>query len=294
MISVVICSVSQALAAQVKRNIDTSIGVPWELILLDNSVLKKGITEVYNIGAARARFDILCFVHEDVLFTTQDWGKKILGYFSTDPALGAVGVAGAKYKSKTLSGWSTGITEFDCCNILHVDRAGNKHRIYSNPSSVDALDYSVTLDGVFICVKKDVWEKNRFDDEYLKGFHLYDIDFSFRVSLNHKVAVTFEIDITHLTEGGDFGNAWLNYTIGWHEIYGKSLPRYITNIRSDRISKIEKEIKRNWLERLKVEKISVKNRMRWIVVGSSYKNILLVPTIAKFLIFRLFKKLKAR
>jgi hypothetical protein len=293
MISVVICSVNQALAAQVKRNIDTSIGVAWELILLDNSVLKKGITEIYNIGAARANFDILCFVHEDVLFRTADWGKKIVGYFEEDKNLGAVGVAGAKYKSKTPSGWSTGIAGFDCCNILHVDKRGEEQRIYANPGAVGALDYCVTLDGVFICVRKEVWQKKRFDEEHLKGFHLYDIDFSFRVAMEHKVAVTFEIDITHLTEGGDFGNAWLNYTILWHNIYKEHLPVFLNGTHPKHVSEFEKKIKCNWLERLKIEKISLRNRVRWMTASGVLNNVALYPNLIKFFVFRSFKKLKA-
>lgn len=287
MISVVICSVNQALAAQVKRNIDTTIGVPWELILLDNSVLKKGITEVYNIGAARSNFDILCFVHEDVLFRTRDWGKKIVGYFEGDEKLGAVGVAGAKYKSKTPSGWSTGIAGLDCCNILHIDKTGAEQRLYANPAAAATLDYCVTLDGVFICVRKDVWQKTRFDEEHLKGFHLYDIDFSFRVAMNHKVAVTFEIDITHLTEGGDFGNSWLNYTILWHEIFFRQLPNYTAEIKNP--FAIERIITKKWLHRLKGENIAFINRLKWLRVTNALKYPALWPHVGLFM-FYLFKK----
>jgi hypothetical protein len=254
--------------------------------LLDNSVLKKGITEIYNIGAARANFDILCFVHEDVLFGTADWGKKIVRYFEEDKNLGAVGVAGAKYKSKTPSGWSTGIAGFDCCNILHVDKCGEEQRIYANPGAVGALDYCVTLDGVFICVSKEVWQKKRFDEEHLKGFHLYDIDFSFRVAMEYKVAVTFEIDITHLTEGGDFGNAWLNYTILWHDLFNDRLPRCIGQINKPTI---ERTITKKWLHRLKGENISLANRLKWLRVTNALSYPALWPHIGLFMLY-LFKR----
>ena len=104
MMSVVICSVNKNLALQVKRNIDQTIGVEWQLILLDNGVLKKSITEVYNLGAAQAKFDTLCFVHEDVLFRTKDWGRRIIDYFDHDKDLSLVGVAGViNYLSTTVT-----------------------------------------------------------------------------------------------------------------------------------------------------------------------------------------------
>ena len=135
MISVVICSVNKNLALQVKRNIDQTIGVEWQLILLDNEVLKKSITEVYNLGAAQAKFETICFVHEDVLFRTGEWGKRIIDYFNDDKDLSLVGVAGSMYKSRTFSGWSTGISSFDCSNVLHINKLGQEEKLYSNPLS---------------------------------------------------------------------------------------------------------------------------------------------------------------
>src|SRR5687767_3493503 len=223
MISVVICSVNKNLALQVKRNIDQTIGVRWQLVLLDNNVLKKSIAEIYNIGAAQAEFEIICFVHEDVLFRTQDWGKLIVHYFSMDVDLALVGVAGSTYKSRAFSGWSTGISSFDCSNVLHINKSGQEERLYSNPFSSKALQNTVTLDGVFICAKKECWQKHQFD-EGIKGFHLYDIDFSVRNAKSGKVAVTYEIDLVHLTEGGNFGDEWLNNTIAWHNKFKDQLP----------------------------------------------------------------------
>ena len=84
MVSVIICSINKTLARQVEQNIQETIGVPWELILTDNTELKKGITWVYNEAASRARFEILCFEHEDVLFGTANWGALIQQYFKND------------------------------------------------------------------------------------------------------------------------------------------------------------------------------------------------------------------
>src|ERR1700750_840709 len=110
MISVVICSANKTLAEQIKQNISETIGVPWQLVLIDNTQLNKGICHVYNLGASQAQYDIICFVHEDVLFQTSSWGAAIASYFRDDAQLGLVGIAGGRYKSQTLSGWWTGIS----------------------------------------------------------------------------------------------------------------------------------------------------------------------------------------
>jgi hypothetical protein len=264
--------------------------VPWELILVDNTILKKGITEVYNTGAAQAKYDILCFVHEDVLFRTNDWGRKIAGYFENDADLGLVGVAGSKYKSRAYSGWFTGLAEMDCSNIFHMDRQQNEQRIYSNPDGATSLVSTVTTDGVFICTSKRAWKEVRFNDQLLKGFHLYDIDFSFSVSMKYKVAVTYEIDIVHLTTGGDFGNVWIDETIKWHNIHFPYLPKSIADLPADIIFRNERIIKKNWLRRLKGEKISFRNRLRWTRGTKAYQDLSLWPHIFTFLVFGTYKK----
>lgn len=283
MISVVICSVNKDLALQVKRNIDHTIGVEWQLILLDNNVLKKSITAVYNLGAAQANFETICFVHEDVLFRTHDWGKRILSYFDNDKVLSLVGVAGSIYKSRVFSGWSTGISSFDCSNVLHINKAGQEEKLYSNPYSSKSLQNTVTVDGVFICARKECWQRNPFD-EGIEGFHLYDIDFSFRNFMSGKVAVTFEIDLVHITEGGNFGDDWVNNTIEWHKRFESQLPQSLNEINEKAV--IERTVMKKWLHRLRGEKILFSNRLKWLRESGAAKFPLLWPHILIFLGWR--------
>ena len=78
MISVLICSADNSLLNQVKANIEQTIGVEHEILFFDN-LEKKGICEVYNSLAAQAKFSYLCFVHEDILFQTLNWGLLLAG-----------------------------------------------------------------------------------------------------------------------------------------------------------------------------------------------------------------------
>jgi len=295
MISVLICSADNSLLDQVKRNIQQTIGVEHEILFFDNKE-KKGICEVYNYLAVRAKFAHLCFVHEDVLFQTANWGLVIGDIFS-DPAVGAIGVAGSKYKSKSFSGWYSGIEGLDCANILHRYSYGDES-IHLQPNKEKMLEEVVSLDGVFICCRKEIWQQLKFNETDLKGFHFYDIDFSLRASAICSLAVTYKINIIHITTGGDFGDNWVRTAIGYHLRSGKLLP--VTKLISQS-SSIEEKISSTWLDFLKKYRISWKNKLRWIRMQKlHYKPALYYP-IARFLFYgpagiekfhKLFKKAK--
>ena len=56
--------------------------MPYELIITHNADGKLPLTQVYNQGAKKARFDILCYLHEDAEFKKKDWGKKVCSLLS--------------------------------------------------------------------------------------------------------------------------------------------------------------------------------------------------------------------
>jgi hypothetical protein len=279
------------LASQVKRNIDNTIGTEWELILVDNTIMKKGICEVYNEGAEKSKYNIICFVHEDVLFETKNWGRIVQDYFANDKTLKVVGIAGAKYKSNTPSGWSTGIRSLDCCSIFHVNKEGKREKIYSNPNPAEKLQPTITIDGVFMCTTKQSWMETKFNNQLLRGFHLYDLDFSIRNSVKGKVAVSFEIDLVHLTEGGDFGDNWVNETLLWHRANERELPAATNSSLIKNNRKIENIVSKKWLHRLKSERISFSNRVRWLRETRGLSRPALWPHIFLFFTWRKIRRI---
>lgn len=289
MISIIICSINKTLAEQVQKNIAETIGTVWETIVIDNTQYPKGITQVYNIGASKAQHDILCFVHEDVIFSTQNWGKKLIEYFNTDSELGLIGIAGSKYKSNKPSGWYNNLKQADCCNIWHLDAQGKKQHLFLNPDTQSSYQEVVSLDGVFLCTRKKVWNETKFDEELLKGFHLYDIDFSVRVSKRHKNIVIYDINIVHLTEGGSFGNHWLEDTLRWHKKYRPQLPIFTNNLKPN-IHFYNKVVIRTWLNRLKNEKIIFRKRIKWLISSRFWSYPSTWPYAILFLLKRLLKK----
>src|SRR5690349_17422997 len=102
MISILVCSVKPGLYQQLAVNIEETIGIDYELLCFDNRKANKGICEVYNLLAAKAKYNLLLFVHEDVLFKTNNWGQ-ILSRIFFENEIGVVGIAGCKYKSLKFS-----------------------------------------------------------------------------------------------------------------------------------------------------------------------------------------------
>jgi hypothetical protein len=284
MISIVICSINENYLSQVKENISSTIGTEYELIVWDNLRDGLGICEVYNRMAKQARYDFVCFLHEDILFETINWGHKIRSIFLNRPDIGIIGVAGCKYKSSFISGWYTGIKELDCANIIHRYVGGDEHILLQPPFSKD-LENVVCIDGVFIVCRKEIWERILFDQSRLPGFHFYDIDFSVRASAICTVAVSFEILLTHVTKGGDFGDNWVKIALDYHKRKSEKLPIFVEGVIS---YGIDKKIIKVWLDVLKNYKISWRNKWNWIKIQKLLRIPSLYYSILKFFFYMPF------
>ena len=165
MISIIISSANSAHLRQVSKNIDATIGVPYEIIATDNSQGRQGICEVYNKAMFKAQYDILCFMHEDVLIKTHNWGPSLLALFEQDPMLGLIGIAGSTYKPITPSGVGGIGVNTHYTNIIqsfkyHKERS--KH-VYSNPDK-KSIGEVVCVDGVFMVTTKNIAEEFMFDE----------------------------------------------------------------------------------------------------------------------------------
>jgi GT2 family glycosyltransferase len=292
MLSIVICSINPDLARQVSANIGETVGIPFELLIYNNKELNLGITAVYELGTQQARYPFLCFVHEDVAFTTANWGRRLLQYFEDRPGAGAIGVAGARYKSRTPSGWHTSVANFDFVNISHHN--GKTVELHKEPEDcIDPLVPVVSLDGVFICTTKENLKQIPWDAVNLKHFHLYDIDISTRLFLAGKANyVTFEIQIVHFTQGGAFSNDWVRESISWHTRMATQLPAFTSdlNLEMPQIKKLEKSVAKTWLLFLRGWPIQKHLKINWLVAASMWRKPALWPAVFLFL-FRI--KLKS-
>lgn len=227
MISIVISSGDPELLKDVSKNISKTIGVPYEILGINNTNAQMGICEAYNEGIRKAKYDLICFMHEDLIIKTNDWGELIHRYFDTDPKLGLIGIAGSNYKALCPSSWFTWVDKGNMRQLIQRFKYHSEEPrlIYDNPENAKLSDV-VAVDGVWFCTRRDIARKIGFDNQMLKGFHGYDVDFSLAVGQEWKVAVSFEVLIEHFSEGG-YDSNWLKSTILLHKKWRHILPKRV-------------------------------------------------------------------
>lgn len=199
MISLIICSRSTALSPEFVENIKQTIGVQYEIVIIDNSQNKHSIYSAYNLGVKLSKSDYFCFVHDDVLFHTQNWGQKIINHLNV-PGTGIIGLAGGDAVTRVPSDWSA---LNPSVNIIHTDRQGiEPQEVVHFPKDYKNSSRSVVLlDGVFMCMNKSFFEKLKFD-ESIGGFHGYDYDISIQAFIaGYTNYVIYDITVEHFSKG---------------------------------------------------------------------------------------------
>jgi glycosyltransferase involved in cell wall biosynthesis len=219
MISIIICSRTQIISADLYKNIKNSIGFNYELIIVDNSENRYSIFEAYNIGIKKSKGDFLCFLHDDIYIHTKEWGRIVSEIFTENDSIGLLGVGGSKYKTKMPSGWWNCPNNYKDINILqHLN--GKIEKWYYGFENTN-LSTVVAIDGVFMVLRK----KNQliFNEE-IKGYHNYDLNISLENYIKgHKTVVTNQILIEHFSNGV-INESWFNSTYKIHQIYDEILP----------------------------------------------------------------------
>ncbi len=81
----------------------------------------------------------------------------------------------------------------------------------------------VVADGVFMAVRAGALARVRFDQTTFDGFHFYDLDLCMQLRRNHRLIVTNDVLIKHLS-GGDFNDEWKRYAQRFLDKYKAELP----------------------------------------------------------------------
>jgi hypothetical protein len=218
MISIITCSRSKKISSDLSENIKNTIGCDFELIVIDNSENKYSIFEAYNLGLVGCKGDFICFIHDDVLIQTKNWGKVIEKIFFENAKAGLLGIAGGKIKTKMPSAWWDGGE--NALRLVQHYKNKPKELWYQGFDNFDTVEVAA-IDGVFMVMRSD---KRINFDERLKGFHNYDIYLSLKHHiLNKKVLVTSKILLEHYSEGS-LNKLWFESTSLFHKLYKNYLP----------------------------------------------------------------------
>lgn len=226
MISIIIASADEKLLKDVCQNIENTIGIPFEVISFNNKGGERGICEVYNDGISKARYDILCFMHEDLDIKTLGWGVIVRSIFEANKGLGILGVAGSAYKTYAPSGWDVEGVEAGLRHINYIQAFKRSAQpsvlIKVNPTDTQ-LAKVACVDGMWFCTRKEVVRKYPFNETLLLGFHGYDLDFCLSAIQDYDIAVTYDILMEHFSEG-NFSKEWLEEILKVHEKWAFYLP----------------------------------------------------------------------
>lgn len=222
MISIIVCSIDERNFANFQTSLKNTIGVDYELIKIENSTTDYSLAKAYNIGAAKAVFPFVCFVHEDVLFRSKKWGEDLIGFFEGNPAAGVAGIAGSTVKTLTPSIWANGLFDTDYYNLIqYYEKTNSSAHLQFRSGDEDYVEVR-TLDGVFLFTKKEIWEAKKFD-ETLAKFHCYDLDFCINVGQHKTNYVAFTILLEHLSNGS-LNRDWAEASIRLAEKWKHLLP----------------------------------------------------------------------
>ena len=214
----IICS-SQNPDNNFKKHILDTCGLKnVEFIFYENKN-KYSLTEIYNKALIDTKYDIVVFLHHDIELMTKNWGNKLLKHYKRNPEFGVLGVAGSKYLPDTGKWWEKKRMMYG--QVYHTHQGKTWLSKYSEHLG-NKITETVIVDGVFFSAHKNRIKKDFNED--VKGFHFYDVDFSFR---NHiegvKVGVHFDIKINHMSIG-QTNDEWEKNRIQFVEDNRENLP----------------------------------------------------------------------
>jgi len=138
-----------------------------------------GVAKALNLGAESAKYDILCFMHNDVFVHKEKWVSEMCNFIVNTPTPGVVGLFGAKTIREDAS--------FRGKSIVYYKR--------TSAAKSKPFEKVAVVDGLLMAMKKTVFKDvgGFCEDFYV---HYYDKDISlraFRHGLNNYVVdIPFE------------------------------------------------------------------------------------------------------
>lgn len=204
MISIIICSRKADISRELKDNIAATIGCEYELCVIDNSRNDYNIFTAYNEGVRRAKGDILCFMHEDILFHSEKWGTIVEEFFLEHAEAGLLGVIGGQFIPNTPSSYWEGGAQIGKVIQGYINVKGEYQTYIEGRNSSELFEEVAAVDGLFMCIPKKLFDMKMlwWDSETFNGFHCYDMDICYQVLINNfRIFVLQSISIEHFSPG---------------------------------------------------------------------------------------------
>lgn len=222
-ISFIICSVNNTNFNRLSARLGTICTATHEIIRISDAT---SLSEGYTRGIAKARFDNIVLCHDDIDLLCDIALADILAGALQE--FDVVGVAGPRVLKSGF--WLNGGPANTVGLVVHGP--------IGQPSAPFAINFydctdvnrirTQALDGVFIAAKRRVFDHVQFDADLFDGFHLYDIDFTYRCHLaGLRVGVAKDLFLVHASSG-NFGDDWLRYEARFRQKFPALAPARLT------------------------------------------------------------------
>jgi GT2 family glycosyltransferase len=202
-----------------KKHLKNTIGVDDYEILEYYNYNEYSLSEIYNKGIKKAKYDIIVCCHNDIKLEN-NWGKKLLLDFKNNPDYGIIGKAGSCYLPESGIYWEK-MQQTMVGQVYHQPENQKKWLSKFSAKSLDIIPV-ITIDGLFISFDKTKI-KHQFDESIGK-FHFYDHGFCVPNYLdNIKIGVTSSFEIIHQSIGQPDQEFWVSKE-KFIEKWGNKLP----------------------------------------------------------------------
>ena len=203
-VSIVVCSIDAGKFERVSANYRALFARrAIEIIGVHDA---RSLAEGYNRGIARSRGARLILSHDDIEILSSDFASRIDRHL-TDFDL--IGIAGT---TRLVAGKWAAAGDPYVFTLITSPQEGNAGyatmMLGGGPLVVPGIQ---ALDGVFMALRRDVATAIAFDSGVFDGFHLYDLDFSFRAHrAGFRLAVCRDLVLIHASTGR-YDAAWDEY-----------------------------------------------------------------------------------
>ncbi len=218
MTSIIICSIDDRKFRQTAEMY--SRFWPADQLQIFHVPNARSMAEGYNRGIQAAGGETLIFSHDDVEILTPDLADRLSAHLNR---FDMVGVAGTSLLAHPR--WVQAGPPFIHGQVAHPipPESGGGYMVDIYAASRRAFANIQALDGLFLAVRREVARALLFDEATFDGFHLYDLDFSFRAYLaGYRLAVACDVQLLH-NSVGQYDQAWEAQALRFIEKHGSRL-----------------------------------------------------------------------